>query len=83
MQTQQVEAQRQDLKTKEAALLSEKQSHARIEAEKQSLLIELGRVQKNLADTSQETAATQKELDSMCNAVSLAGQVRPPWKWST
>lgn len=64
-----------ELKAKDAALLTEKATYNKAESERQGLLIELARVQKNVADNSQESAAAQKEIDSMNNAIVLASQV--------
>lgn len=64
------------MKAKDSELVSEKTAHSKVESERQALLVEIARVQQGIAASSQENAATQKELDNMCTAISLAGQVQ-------
>ena len=75
MQNQKVGDLQADIKAKDTELLSEKAAHSKVENERQALLAEIARVQRGIADSSQENAATQKELDNMCAAISIAGQV--------
>ena len=75
LQNHKVKELQTDIKAKELELLSEKAGHSKVETERQALLVEIGRVQRNIAMSSEETAATQKELDNMCTAINVAGQV--------
>lgn len=77
MQNNEMEELRSEIKAKGVALLAEKVAHSRAEVERQSLLAEVARVQRGIADSNQESAAAQKEIDSMQTAMSLAGKVCP------
>ena len=74
-QNQEVKELQADIRAKDVELLAEKAAHCRVETERQALLVEIARVQRSIAVSSQESAATQKELDNMCAAINVAGQV--------
>ena len=76
IQVRQVEDLRADLKAKEAAFAAVKTTQSKTESERQVLLAELARVQRNITESSLENAETQKQMTSMNSAITLAGKVR-------
>ena len=66
---------RADLKAKDKAYLKEKFEHSKADAERQTLLTELGAVEKALATHQQEASTMRTELGRMSSIIAEADQV--------